>query len=185
MQSAYPAQAPINSPEQLNSAPQQAAAAPRGRARRQYAAQQYDFNAPAAPAPAPYGQQYDAQQYSAQGYAAGPAAMAPVQPGQPQGYPQPGPQYGQEYQQPSFDQRPAGVASMTSQFQNMQVSQVDLFVTCCSILACVCESVDISGFDEYSPRCGKSLCASASSTSASWSTSPWLSVLMIGISDRL
>jgi hypothetical protein len=137
MQSGYPAQAPMNSPDQLNSVPQQGPAAPRGRARRQYAAQQYDFNAPAVPA-AYNQQQYDAQQYPVQGYQAGPAAMAPVQPGHPQSYAQPGQQqqpqqygqqYGQEYQQqpPSFDQRPGGVAGMASQFQNLQVSQVNLF----------------------------------------------------------
>jgi hypothetical protein len=134
MQSGYPAQAPMNSPDQLNSVPQQGPAAPRGRARRQYAAQQYDFNAPAVPA-AYNQQQYDAQQYPVQGYHTGPAAMAPVQqPGHPQSYAQPGQQqqpqqYGQEYQQqpPSFDQRPGGVAGMASQFQNLQVSQVNLF----------------------------------------------------------
>lgn len=129
MQSSNPNQALANSPDQLNTAPQQAPAVPRGRARRQYAAQQYDFNAPAAPSM--YNQQYDAPQYPQQGYQAGPAAMPAAQPGQPQGYAQPGYQYGQEYQQPMSPnmyqdghQRPAGVAGMTSQFQNMQVSQV-------------------------------------------------------------
>lgn len=130
MQSGYPAQAPATSPDQLNSVPQQGQPAARGRARRQYAAQQYDFNAPAGPSL--YNQQQDVQQYPAQGYQAGPAAMAPMQPGQPQTYPQPGYQYGQEHQQPSPNmyqdgQRAGGVAGMTSQFQNMQVSQVNLF----------------------------------------------------------
>lgn len=130
MQSGHSAQAPATSPDQLNSVPQQGPPAARGRARRQYAAQQYDFNAPAGPSM--YNQQQDAQQYPVQGYQAGPATTAPVQLGQPQTYPQPGYQYGQEYQQPTSPnmypdgQRAAGVTGMTSQFQNMQVSQVIL-----------------------------------------------------------
>lgn len=117
--------------------------APRGRGRRAYAAQQYDFNAPA---PAVYDQSAQQAQYPAQAYqqqqgqpAAAPAAQGqygqyPV-PAQP-GYPQPGYQYGQEYQQPSPSLQPqgfqgqAGVGGITNQFQNMHVSQVSLIIYC-------------------------------------------------------
>ena len=116
--------------------PVQQPAAPRGRGRRQYAAQQYDFSAPA---PAQYDQSAQPAQYPAQVYqqgqptAAVPPAQygqypAPSQPGYPQ--PQPGYQYGQEYQQPNPNMQPQGyqgqpgVGGITNQFQNMHVSQV-------------------------------------------------------------
>jgi hypothetical protein len=112
---------PLSQPEQ---APQQGTT--RGRGRRQYAAQQYDFSNPA---PAVYDQQ---PQYPAQGYP--PAQPAPpvsqASYGQPQAYPQPGYQYGQEYQQPSPNmyqqgyQGQTGVNGVTKQFQNLQVTQV-------------------------------------------------------------
>jgi len=110
--------------------------ATRGRGRRAYAAQQYDFNAPGMPAA------YDQQQYqypSGQGY---PQAYPQQQPAdasspppylQQQGYPQQH-QYGQDYKaaggspQTAYPQQPypgqPGVAGMTQQFQQMHVAQV-------------------------------------------------------------
>jgi len=104
----------------------------RGRGRRAYAAQQYDFNAPAMP-PA-----YDQQQYQ---YPPGQAypqqqpadASSPPPYVQQQGYPQQH-QYGQDYKaaggspQAAYLQQPypgqPGVAGMTQQFQQMNMSQV-------------------------------------------------------------
>ena len=121
---AAPADSAATSEEQ--SAPQAGAAASRPRGRRQYAAQQYDFNAPAPPGndqqAAYYGQAYQ-QQLPPSG-----AGVAQPQYDQP---PQQGHAYGQEYQQPGFQQDynapypgQSGVPSMTNQFQKMHVSQV-------------------------------------------------------------
>jgi len=112
--------------------------APRGRGRRAYAAQQYDFNVPAASGPM-YSQ---AQVPQPSGFQAGgvPVGAVPVQSqagqpqvyGQPQAYPQPGYQYGQEYQAPSpnmYQQQypgQAGVAGVTNQMQHLHVSQVPI-----------------------------------------------------------
>src|SRR5579859_7537743 len=137
----YPAQYTAASPNQQPIVPgqqplqQQAPAAPRGRGRRQYAAQQYDFNAPAPDAM--YAQQRPPQQYQVPGYQQGqpvaPVTAAPQQYGQPHGYPQPGYQYGQDYQAPSPSayqqnfQGQQGISGMTNQLQQMHVSQVSLF----------------------------------------------------------
>jgi hypothetical protein len=112
---------------------QQHPAASKGRGRRQYAAQQYDFNAPAA-APPMYEQQ---QPYLQQQAYQQSQPIQQAQYGQPQTYPQQGGyQYGQEYQAPSPNAYPQGyppsyqqgqpnVAAMTNSFQHMQVAQVD------------------------------------------------------------
>lgn len=151
----YPGQAGAISPNQQQAIPgqQQQPAAPRGRGRRAYAAQQYDFNAPAA---APMYEQQP-QYPPNQAYHQGQASIATSQPpyGQPQTYPQQGGyQYGQEYQAPGpnvyqqqqgyqqgYQQGPPNVAGMTSQFQNMQVAQVDL-LRLILILARSCQPLD-------------------------------------------
>ena len=104
---------------------------PRVRGRRQYAAQQYDFNVPAAPAP------YDGQtQYPMQAYQQQPQPAAPVAQGQyaqPQGYPAPYPeQVGQQQAtfapnayQGGYSAAQPNVAGLTNQMQNMSVAQVD------------------------------------------------------------
>lgn len=94
----------------------------RGRGRRQYAAQQYDFNAPG-PAPS-----YDQQaHYVAQGFQQAQPGVAGTQ---LQQYGQPPVQYGQEYQAPGSNTYQQGyqgqpnVTGMTNQLQQMHVSQV-------------------------------------------------------------
>jgi len=123
------------SQEQPNPPQQQQPTASRGRGRRAYAAQQYDFNVPSAGSM--YNQQPQ-QPYPAPGYSPAAPAAVPVQSqqgqpqvyGQPQTYAQPGYQYGQEYQAPSPNmyQQPypgqAGVAGVTNQMQHLHVSQV-------------------------------------------------------------
>ena len=127
----YPSgQGTATSPNQPLAQPEQAQqqGTTRGRGRRQYAAQQYDFSSPA---PAAYGQQHQQPQYPTQGYPQGqPAPVAQASHGQPQAFPQPGYQYGQEYQQSSPNmyqqgyQGQAGVNGVTKQFQNLEVTQV-------------------------------------------------------------
>jgi hypothetical protein len=127
----YPSgQGTATSPNQASAQPEQAQqqGTTRGRGRRQYAAQQYDFSSPA---PAVYGQEHQQPQYPAQGYPQGqPAHVAQASYGQPQAYSQPGYQYGQEYQQPSPTmyqqgyQGQAGVNGVTKQFQNLEVTRV-------------------------------------------------------------
>lgn len=109
--------------------------ATRGRGRRQYAAQQYDFSSPT---PAAYNQPPIQSQYLAQGYPASQGyeesqsipSVTQTHYGQPQAYPQPGYQYGQEYQQSGSIQHqhgfqgPQGVSDVTKQFQNLHVAQV-------------------------------------------------------------
>jgi len=114
---------------------------PRAKGRRQYAAQQYDFNAPAASSV--YDQQlYSQQQYPQQQnfYQQQPPAqlppggvVPPTQPGQsPQPYPQQGyGQYGQEYPQAAspqygggYPQQQPNVGGITNSMQNMHLSQV-------------------------------------------------------------
>ena len=134
MEHNYPVQ-DTKSPNPQSIQQQQQPASARGRGRRQYAAQQYDFNVPAAAPmyeqPPPYPQQQGYQQ--SQPIPAGPQAQY----GQPQTYPQQGGyQYGQEYQAPGSNAYPPGypqgyqqgqpnVAAMTNSFQHMQVAQVD------------------------------------------------------------
>jgi hypothetical protein len=110
----------------------------RGRGRRAYAAQQYDFNAPAVPPAFDQQQQYSyppagqafAQQQQQQPAATSPQSQYPQQAQQayPQQY-QYGPEYGTAagsptagYQQPYPGQ--PGVGGMTQQFGQMHVSQV-------------------------------------------------------------
>jgi hypothetical protein len=126
----YPQNAPTSTDPQSTAQPpqnQQQPTAARGRGRRQYAAQQYDFNAPAS---APL---YDQQaHYVAQGYQQPQPAVSGTQIqqlGQPpaQSY-----QYAQEYQAPGSNTYQQGyqgqpnVAGMTTQLQTMQVTQVVL-----------------------------------------------------------
>lgn len=154
-----PNQAPSPPPGQAGS---QQTAGSRPRGRRQYAAQQYDFNAPA---PGPMYQQQ--QQYPAQGYqyskeqipqGGTPATVDGTQQvyAQPQMYPQPGYQYGQGYQTqgPHMYQASEGVVQsvpgMANQFQHMHVTQVVLMR--CSVmltLASSCEPACFGGPNEY------------------------------------
>jgi len=121
-------------PGQQPGAPQQQPQT-RAKGRRQYAAQQYDFNAPAAPSMFDQQQQFGQQQYPPQQNAyqqygqPAPVGVPPAQPGQPQGYPQqPGYAYGQEYQQtpPQYAgyQTQPGVGGITNQMQGMHIGQV-------------------------------------------------------------
>lgn len=111
------------SPKELpQQPPQQQTTASRGRGRRQYAAQQYDFNVPTAPPVYDQQSQYPLQQSQTQ---------PPAQYGQPPDHTQQqGYHYGQEYQQTSPHlyqqgfQGQTGVSGMTNQFQQMHVSQV-------------------------------------------------------------
>jgi len=118
-----------------NQPQQQQPTVSRGRGRRAYAAQQYDFNVPSAGSM--YNQQPQ-QPYPSPGYPTATPAAVPAQSqqgqtqayGQPQTYAQPGYQYGQEYQAPSPNmyQQPypgqAGVAGVTNQMQHLHVTQV-------------------------------------------------------------
>ena len=120
-----PTQEPLSlAGQQQQGQQQQAAAAPRGRGRRQYAAQQYDFNAPAPDAI--FAQQQHPQQFAPPGFQQG--QIIPPQYGQPQ-QAQTGVQYGQEYQQlgPNMYQhgeQQVNVGGIANQFQQMQVTQV-------------------------------------------------------------
>jgi hypothetical protein len=102
----------------LQSQPQQQPAASRGRGRRQYAAQQYDFNAPAASSMYDQPPQYATPGYFQQG-------QQPPVPSMAQ------PQYGQEFPGPAPNAYAPGyqgqpsVVGMTNQFQQMHVSQVE------------------------------------------------------------
>jgi len=131
----YPAQNTATNPDPQSIPQQQHPAASRGRGRRQYAAQQYDFNAPAAVPMYEQQQPYPQQQAYQQSHPI--AAAQQAQYGQPQTYPQQGGyQYGQEYQAHSpnaypqtypqgYQQGQPNVAAMTNSFQHMQVAQVD------------------------------------------------------------
>jgi hypothetical protein len=148
MKHTYPSgQGAPTSPNQPVAQPIQASqqSATRGRGRRQYAAQQYDFSSPT---PASYNQQPVQPQYPAQGYPASQGyqqsqtipSLTQTPYGQPQTYPQPGYQYGQEYQQSGSDlhqqgyQGPQGVSDVTKQFQNLHIAQVQPF-TCVLTIA--------------------------------------------------
>ena len=115
---------------------QQQSGSSRGRGRRAYAAQQYDFNAPVAGSM--YTQQppqtYPPPAYSQAAPAVGPVQSQAGQPqgyGHPQAYPPPGYQYGQDYKapDPNMYQQPypgqTDVAGVTNQMQHLHVSQVD------------------------------------------------------------
>lgn len=142
--SSYPAaQDPSQQQQPTQPQQQQPPTASRGRGRRAYAAQQYDFNVPTASGPM-YNQPQAQSPSLTPGYpqsgAPGGAMSGQSQPGQPQvygqpqGYSQPGYQYGQEYQAPSptMYQQPypgqAGVAGVTNQLQHLHVSQVRIQV---------------------------------------------------------
>jgi len=111
----------------------QAGTTGRGRGRRAYAAQQYDFNAtsPAAPLIPTYDQQQPQPGYAVP-YAQQPVQAQPVSPTVQYGQPaQPGYQDGQQfYQQPLYPQQPPyqgqqpNVGVLGNQFSNMHVSTV-------------------------------------------------------------
>jgi len=105
----------------------------RGRGRRAYAAQQYDFNAasPAGPVMQTYDQQQPQPGYVAP-YGQQQVPAQPVSPTVPYGQPLPqGYQDGQQfYQQPLYPQQPSyqgqqpNVGGITNQFASMHVSTV-------------------------------------------------------------
>jgi hypothetical protein len=144
--------------QQTASVPLTAAGSSRPRGRRQYAVQQYDFNA-SAPAPnAPYDQQ-PMYPSGAQGYQQGqpttPAIPQSPQYAQQQTFPQPGYQYGHEYQSPAPNvyqqdfQGQTNVSGVTNQFQRLQVAQVILSYLGVLIVARSYESFSIRGSDEH------------------------------------
>src|SRR5271170_1518315 len=106
------AQGAPTSPSQQPSSPPQQQQQQRGRGRRQYAAQQYDFNAPVSPPTLDQHLQYPTQGYQ-QSQHAGSAPQAQGQYGQPQTYQQPGYQYGQESQAPSPNMYQQGFQGQT------------------------------------------------------------------------